>query len=35
MIIYGKEQTYRKNKINYWVKKLSSLVVLKKELLWM
>ena len=25
MIISEKEQTYMKNKINYWVKKLSSL----------
>ena len=35
MINTEKEQTYIKNKINYWIKKISSLIVLKIELLWM
>ena len=33
MIISEKEQTYMKNKINYWVKKLSSLDNFEKNYL--
>ena len=35
MIIYEKWQTYSKNKINYWVQKMSSLDHFEIELLKM